>query len=670
MAGPRLRILGRVSWCAGAVALCGVLSIRAAPPDGLSAADQAKAFAWFSSLDYPDVKTLPFILATIARRDPYSGSEYPPPPAVVAGFLVSDGPKEFKFFSLNRETITAAKSGDKVPPAMRLGFTRADLPEYVRFAIGSAGKANPNGREGYSKRFGWPPAYPTELFALAWACSRQGFDAQAKDLFDLVVIQYRIGNRKSSPYESILADIQQQELDRALYGLDYAIWNREQMLECSERFARLFPDCPRTPEVVRNAKTLRRMVAEDKQHAAERARGKAFDKLSKHDQIAELIFQLRDQTGCEPMAGGIIDLFMTVESEPHADPNGNTPAHRLLKYDYDAFPQLVDALDDDRFSRAMEQPRHSSKHYMLTIGDCAERILSKLTAHEFQPYVAMSQEHTTAKVKADASAWYADVQKRGEKQVLIELVENEDNTDAAEILARKYPDAALEPIRIALRNAAERPWQPARYVLAVAKIPGDGPIPFFQERAKFGKGLDERLAAAVALVERNHPDGVATLVYEWKHSQGENNLLFSLILAMLNSQSSEAIDALASGLKDRPLDDRFCVVDALFQNGRADALFGIERRRHVPLKKPLTPSQLQAKDAIVELLVKSLADTGQKNGNYRDYFVHKSLVNPRICDVAGFDLNRFDPERFAFDIEAPLPEREKNRVAIINAERR
>ena len=71
---------------------------------------------------------------------------------------------------------------------------------------------------------------------------------------------------------------------------------------------------------------------------------------SRHEQIAELIFQLRNQRDHGPGSphDDEIDFFSTW---PVEDDN---PAGRLAIFGDDAVPQLIQALMDARFSRAID----------------------------------------------------------------------------------------------------------------------------------------------------------------------------------------------------------------------------------------------------------------------------------------------------------------------------
>ena len=70
------------------------------------------------------------------------------------------------------------------------------------------------------------------------------------------------------------------------------------------------------------------MITEDKAHAARAPKEGEFDKLPKKEQIAELIFQLRDQNGQQWSQPGACDIFLDLRGEA-------SPASRLVAMGYD-----------------------------------------------------------------------------------------------------------------------------------------------------------------------------------------------------------------------------------------------------------------------------------------------------------------------------------------------
>ena len=85
--------------------------------------------------------------------------------------------------------------------------------------------------------------------------------------------------------------------------------SRPQLLQRYERIAKSFPKTSRHVLATETVALLKQMIKEDEEHTAIRKNGKPFDLLSKNEQVAELIFQLRDQNGHQWMQPGDCDIF-------------------------------------------------------------------------------------------------------------------------------------------------------------------------------------------------------------------------------------------------------------------------------------------------------------------------------------------------------------------------
>ncbi len=75
-------------------------------------------------------------------------------------------------------------------------------------------------------------------------------------------------------------------------------------------------------------------------------------------------------------------------------------------------------------------------------------------------------------------------------------------------------------------------------------------------------------------------------------------------------------------------------------------------------------AQAPLRKALVELLLIALKDTQVRTG-YSGSYGDKSFEDPRVCDMAGYYLNRLDEARFRFDLNAPVEQREAERQAIL-----
>ena len=276
---------------------------------------------------------------------------------------------------------------------------------------------------------------------LSWACSRKGHDKLAAELFDQAAGWPRgSGSDLSDTFQvRLAADLSAAEMRRAVGALSNLDISRDLLLARFEKFLKAFPNCAEAPQARQIAKTLKPMVREDKDHAALHAHGKPFDQLAKKDQIAELIFQLRDD--CNRC------------SEATADA-------RLEKFGYDAVPQLIAALGDKRLSRTAEYSGQQA--YIDTVGDIAAVILSQISCRNFGGNLSPLSDPThdesrLADIKKEAEAWYAEANRKGEKRMLTEATEkgDDDCLVSALRLAQKYHDAAVNAIANGIGNATD-----------------------------------------------------------------------------------------------------------------------------------------------------------------------------------------------------------------------
>ena len=248
------------------------------------------------------------------------------------------------------------------------------------------------------------------------------------------------------------------------------------------------------------------MIGEDRAHVARQPADPEWEKLDKKEQIAELIFQLRDQNGYQMWSDGpSCDVFVT------RDGSKDSPAHRLVEIGYDAVPQLIDALSDPRPSRSFGAGRsYSFPEYVLTVGDCANQILSRIAGRSFyQPGDnRMAHDGATQQVEKEARQWYADFLAKGEKQSLIDATARGDKNspDQGQRLLKDYPDAALPALVAGARAAKDRSVR-SSLVHLVGRVPGEPSQAFLLEELRQGPILGPRLAAAQILHKQGSARG-------------------------------------------------------------------------------------------------------------------------------------------------------------------
>ena len=91
------------------------------------------------------------------------------------------------------------------------------------------------------------------------------------------------------------------------------------------------------------------MIEEDKVHAAKKA--PPLDELEGEALVAELIYQLRNQNGQQWSQPGACDIFLDERGE-------ESPAGRLVAIGFPAVPQLIEVIEDKRFTRSVGYHRN------------------------------------------------------------------------------------------------------------------------------------------------------------------------------------------------------------------------------------------------------------------------------------------------------------------------
>jgi hypothetical protein len=349
----------------------------------------------------------------------------------------------------------------------------------------------------------------------------------------------------------------------------------------------------------------------------------------------------------------------------YLDGKENTPAHCLVRMGHDAVPQLAEALGDKRFTRAVEYHRNFySSHRVLTVGECAETILAKITGLAFdEPVYARDAKGKGVPrqelVKAEVRAWYVELQRKGERLLLMEAAARGDDnsSEQGKRLLRRYPKDALAPLIAGAESAKSGPVR-ATLVSLAGSIKGNDALQFLLAELKEGPLAEARLAAARSLHERGRPEGLAAMIAWWNGPRSsppkgagdhEDPAEWAETIARFLAECGEveAINALAKDLRKKPIDLRLEVLSSLaHQRGPAKQAARVEA-------------------AVEALLIAALDDTEERTG-MSGIWNGKYFSDPRMCDVAGHVLSELDPKRYPFDLAAPLAVRNRRLVELKN----
>jgi hypothetical protein len=423
---------------------------------------------------------------------------------------------------------------------------------------------------------------------------------------------------------------------------------RKNLLARFRLIVKYFPRTHDAPQAREYAGLLKKMIAEDGAHA--RRPAKPIGNRTQKEQIAELIFRLRDQKGSQS-GPGRCDIF--------TDPRGErSPAHRLVKIGHEAVPQLIRALEDERLTRSVQYGRSDAfTHEVLRVGDCALAILDKIAGRSFNAGALMIEHGQAAATKKKVQSWWRAFQKKGEKQILIEAVAcgDEQCFEQAKRLLKKYPEAALNPLMEGARTT-KNPWLRAWLVGLAAKYKGD-PVLAFLRAELHGPTLGSRIAAARGLLDRNLDDGVKALVRQWRDLAAERERpdgTGELITILASCNRGAGVRALATDWRKRPIDERIYVLKALSEEGCQRG----QGKRSVAVARAIDELLLAALDDMEERLAMS--------GSWDD----KELTNPRVCDLASHLLSRGWKRPDLFDLSRTLKTRNRQRIELKNVWRK
>jgi hypothetical protein len=376
---------------------------------GWSVNEELRAYFWFSSLGFPDVKKAGLVRVSTghwSRR----GSD-PPENEFIYGFLLADRGDEFTVLKLSLEQESFTKTADANPAHERVAYAHQDLKSEVAKLLARADEAGAGDESDLSYQLGTHSYRRMEVFFLAWACWRHGLRRDANGLYNHAVTLVDTdpdGRATTSLRLAVANDIAGSEICEIDAGFAEASISRAELLTRYFDFLERHPGTAPFDRAAETAALLKSMVQEDAEHAKKLKKRRPFEELDLNDQIAELIFELRDQNGQQLVLPGGPSVFNDPRDE-------RSPAHQLLNAGYEAIPQLIEAIGDRRFTRTVGLDRDHS-HYMLRVGDCAREIIRRIAGLKFQRAarsISVVDDDVTV-FSADVQAWFADFKKKGE----------------------------------------------------------------------------------------------------------------------------------------------------------------------------------------------------------------------------------------------------------------
>ncbi len=653
----RFRCLPWTAWSLAlvtAVCLLACDSPRIAKPKNVSAQERRDAFEWFDGLGLLDAGSAPFVRVTTGRPGGDGARN-----EVVHGFLLDGEEDTFRVLLTDLTKQTFVKTAVDAPAEERTGYEAITVNSYAEQWLADL-EVEGAGFSRERRLFGAKLSLRAELFVVARACAAQGHDDVASKLCDYAN-RTDIGSADRQPASfqpAVSADVADGQMWQAVAAFGYPGIPRPRLRERFQRITEHFADSEHAARAQGTASMLEVMIDEDRARAEAGPVG--LQEMAVEDRVAELIFQLRDQNGRQWSQPGACDVF--------SDPRGEeSPAHQLVEIGFDSVPQLIAALEDQRFTRSVGFHRDFYfSHHVLRVGDAALAILQEIAGRTFyqRTYTnaAMTKDGAASTVQAEASAWWAEVQEKGEKQVLIEAVGRGDDSSVAQArrLVEKHPDVALEALESGLARA-EEPWTRSRLVQIVDELPGDAAAALLSRQLRSGPDLATRLPAAMALYRRGRTaDAVDAMIEQWRQysrSDGEDGRWIDTLIDFLAGCGQvRAVEALAEDLRRRPVDLRVAVVGA-YAYSRSFSFFAVgSGPAGLPDPPPKPEDGFDA--AVQSLLVAELSDRKRHKSSSMG-LGDARFTDPRVCELASYVLSKRWPQRFAFD-----PGRPCSRVAV------
>lgn len=600
-------------------------------------AEMEASFVWLESLGYPQMPNRQPIRVTTTITYNENGAQKTQKD-VTLGFLLREDAKSFAALTPALDEITWKRKDREDWPDSDAEFERLDLPRLARMAL----EQNDADKADSFSRFGRQLSARGELFVLAWACARQGHSAWAIKLYDVAEADKSGDESDKSFRDRLEEDFAYAETWEATVDCGTEI-PRPELLRRFRWLQKHFPKSEYAKEVAAKVAKLQAMVVEDEKHAGERKKGLPFQQLSQEEQIAELIFQLRDQNGQQFSQPGWCSVFHTSGLDEAS------PAHKVVTYGYDAVPQLISALSDRRLTRSVGFHRDFYfSHDVLTVGDAAEQILERITGRSFDTSREESEEVRIAALQKAVQEWHAELVAKGERHCLREAVKRGDQTsvDLAPRLLEKFPDDGCWAILAALPHTRDDySWH--RLVECLGQVHSDLTVPFLIEQSQ-RDAVSRRLTAARALTELGRTEGRDAMLLLWQTCQPTSSLE-GVGPFLVEFGSPEAVDAVTQRFSEMPIDERLETVGKVLRPE-------LEATGADPLLRK----------ALVQLLLTALKDAEVRTGMSGSRG-DKSYQDPRVCDMAGYYLNCLDAARFRFELNEQLEVREAARQAILRA---
>lgn len=527
-----------------------------------------------------------------------------------------------------------------------------------------------------------PPSFGFSMvdtaFILSRACEARGLHDSESQLYDWLASVPVDGSRKRSELEAVSKALKsrfgQFELFRIFASFHDVTVSRPEILSRMRSFSKRFPDFAsyganeaRLAQFTNGSiEILEQMIKEDSEHAKRPVKNP--DQLPVDEQVSELTYRLRDESGCEDMSQMLgFGLGLT-------DPKSTVS--KLVAIGYPAVPKLLAMLDDRGFSRSttsLQSNLMDATGLILRKGEIAAQTICQIARCTFNrrpDYRGSAAENDNA-FDIGMTAWWQKAQRLGEKRMLIDGIDR-GGTDAvamARRLVAAYPSDALAPIVSAI-GAVKESWIRAELVSTLIPLKAPGVIDFMRDQMLHGHEIDSRRYGAMVVTKSDPEAAFAALLDMWRQAISSPAETFRsgagdmLLEAMIASGRPAAIGAIAVSFESLSDSAKRQVIS------RFAWPMGLYNHRDQVIGGPPKHSDRSAFDGAVEsFLAQVLEETKATDRNFRFDASRSSEVLP-LCDYAAAALSHFFPKKYTFDFNGTSGDRTRDWTICVNKWRR
>ncbi len=548
------------------------------------------------------------------------------------GFLKSESDKTFEVIGLDLSIRTFDKNGQN--------FASIDLAEYSKEVLANNGRQLVRGGGIAVERW-------VQLLVLARAAYQRG-DFDSCDKFLAAAAAQKPKVKFGVDCRVAFAQAKFREI---LFLLGDLKVTRPQILAKVQKFLKAFPDAQYSQSAAVLEDDLIEMIAHDARHETP----ENILSLTMDQQINEWLFQLRNQNAIQAIKPGEWDIFWR-DSVPTYDAlveNANSdspssPAMQLVKIGNDAVPKLIERIGDRMPTRSTPYQRDLYfSDRLLTVGQCAEMILSKIAGQRF------GDGQSSELARRQAKSWWEAVAIKGEKEYLLDRVASGGKmaVESSSALAAKFPDAAFYHIAKAINESKDSRVQ-SLLLEVIGQLPCTEVVnSYFMHQLKNARELETRMIAARFILSRDRDAAINAMLQEFHemltndadgHWESEE---LALITFLASSDSMLAIQKLREAYDSRKPQIRTSIILSF-------------------LNKTWAVTDAKLSGIKEELLVHALSDTVQRLGFtlQRDEGIFNG---PRNCELAGYVLKSMLPSEYKFEFPLAEEKLEKQRMFAI-----